>query len=109
MAETYGTSKFRYQYVDGWGKLPSGWSYRECPGVAVDSKERPTHFAGIRQVAPTDFRERLTEVGNEMEKRIPHKLLVALLIFQEPFAVVIPLQFPQEREELRTEIRLLWH
>ena len=37
MAETYGTGDFRFEYVEDWAKLPDGWRFRECPGVAVDS------------------------------------------------------------------------
>ena len=39
MAEVYGENGFLYEYVDGWGKLPDGMNYVECPGVAVDSKD----------------------------------------------------------------------
>lgn len=39
MAETFGNTKFSYKYVDGWGSLPRGKSFLECPGVAVDSKD----------------------------------------------------------------------
>ena len=37
MAEVYGENGFFYEYVDGWGTLPDGMTYVECPGVAVDS------------------------------------------------------------------------
>ena len=39
MPDVYGGGDFLYRYVDGWAKLPEGWSFRECPGVAVDSKD----------------------------------------------------------------------
>ena len=39
MAEVYGENGFLYEYVDGWGTLPDGMTYVECPGVAVDSKD----------------------------------------------------------------------
>ena len=39
MSEVYGSGDFLYKHVDGWGMLPEGWSYRECPGVAVDSQD----------------------------------------------------------------------
>ena len=35
----YGNGEFLYSYVNDWGTLPEGWSYRECPGVAVDSND----------------------------------------------------------------------
>ena len=39
MPEVYGTGDFTYSFVDGWAKLPSGMSFKECPGVAVDSRD----------------------------------------------------------------------
>ena len=39
MADVYGSGDFIYQHVDGWGKLPDGMSFVECPGVAVDSQD----------------------------------------------------------------------
>ena len=39
MADVYGSGNFIYQHVDGWGKLPDGMSFVECPGVAVDSQD----------------------------------------------------------------------
>ena len=39
MAEVFGSGDFSYTYVDGWDKLPSGMTFKECPGVAVDSRD----------------------------------------------------------------------
>src|SRR6266852_5349074 len=39
MREVYGIGDFRYEYVDGWGKLPEGVTFQECPGVAVDARD----------------------------------------------------------------------
>ena len=39
MADTFGTGEFQYKHVDGWGKLPQGMTFQECPGVAVDSRD----------------------------------------------------------------------
>ena len=39
MAGLYGDGAFLYSFADGWGELPDGWSFRECPGVAVDSQD----------------------------------------------------------------------
>ena len=35
----FGTGKYSYELVEGWGKLPSGWSFGWVPGVACDSKD----------------------------------------------------------------------
>ena len=40
MTTTLGTSTMSYEIVEGWAKLPQGWSFKECAGVAVDSKDR---------------------------------------------------------------------
>ena len=39
MATTPGTLKPDYERVEGWLKLPDGWTLLETPGVAVDSKD----------------------------------------------------------------------
>jgi DNA-binding beta-propeller fold protein YncE len=31
--------KMKFRYVEGWGKLPPGFRYIDCAGVAVDSKD----------------------------------------------------------------------
>ena len=28
-----------FEPIEGWGKLPEGWRYVECAGVAVDRKD----------------------------------------------------------------------
>ena len=39
MAETYGSGEFQYAFEEGWAKLPTGITFKECPGVAVDSRD----------------------------------------------------------------------
>jgi hypothetical protein len=39
MRAVYGIGDFRYEYVEGWGKLPEGVTFQECPGVAVDAQD----------------------------------------------------------------------
>ena len=39
MAEVFGSGEFSYTFVAGWAKLPSGMTFKECPGVAVDSRD----------------------------------------------------------------------
>ena len=39
MAETYGSGEFQYSFEEGWAKLPAGMTFKECPGVAVDSRD----------------------------------------------------------------------
>ncbi len=39
MAMTLGSGNLLFEPVEGWEKLPQGWSFVECPGVAVDSQD----------------------------------------------------------------------
>ena len=39
MAMTLGRGDLVFEPVEGWEKLPEGWSFVECPGVAVDSQD----------------------------------------------------------------------
>ena len=39
MAMTLGWGDFKYKPVESWETLPEGWTYVECPGVAVDSQD----------------------------------------------------------------------
>ncbi|MCI0782506.1 MAG: hypothetical protein J4N93_14535 [Chloroflexi bacterium] len=39
MADTFGTGEFIYRHVPNWEKMPDGMSFKECPGVAVDSQD----------------------------------------------------------------------
>ena len=34
-----GSARFTYEVAEGWGRLPGGWSYKECGGVGVDAKD----------------------------------------------------------------------
>jgi DNA-binding beta-propeller fold protein YncE len=38
--DVYGSGDFRYTFAPNWAKLPQGRTFHECPGVAVDSKDR---------------------------------------------------------------------
>ena len=39
MPEIYGIGDFRYNFVENWAKLPGGMTFKECPGVAIDSQD----------------------------------------------------------------------
>jgi DNA-binding beta-propeller fold protein YncE len=39
MVDVFGSGDFQYEYVEGWGSLPGGWTFKECAGVAVDSND----------------------------------------------------------------------
>jgi hypothetical protein len=40
MSVVMGSGEHRYKPVEGWGKLPDGWSFRDVGAVAVDSKDQ---------------------------------------------------------------------
>ncbi len=36
----FGSGKYTYEVVEGWGKLPDGWEWGWIPGVGCDSQDR---------------------------------------------------------------------
>jgi len=36
----YGAGKYTYELVDGWAKLPEGWSFLDVGGISIDSQDR---------------------------------------------------------------------
>jgi DNA-binding beta-propeller fold protein YncE len=40
VATILGSGEFRYELVEGWGKLPDGWTYKEAAAVGVDKKDQ---------------------------------------------------------------------
>jgi DNA-binding beta-propeller fold protein YncE len=36
----YGTGEYTYELVDGWAKLPRGWSFQDVTGLAIDAQDR---------------------------------------------------------------------
>lgn len=44
MSTQIGTGDFVYEVVDGWGELPSAWTWGDVAGVAVDSHDRVYAF-----------------------------------------------------------------
>ncbi len=36
----YGDGKYKYELVDGWAKLPEGWSFKDVAGLSIDSQDR---------------------------------------------------------------------
>ncbi|MBI4525873.1 MAG: hypothetical protein HY695_18915 [Deltaproteobacteria bacterium] len=45
MAAIMGSGEFRYEVIEGWGKLPEGWSYREVAAVGVDGNDQVYIFS----------------------------------------------------------------
>ena len=40
-----GSGDYRYRVIHNWGKLPSGWEFRDAAGVAVDGEDRVYIFS----------------------------------------------------------------
>ncbi len=40
MDHIFGSGDFRYEPVEGWGRLPEGWTLKEVAAVATDSQDR---------------------------------------------------------------------
>ena len=40
MSVNVGSGEYRYEVVEGWGKLPDGWTFKEVAAVAIDSKDQ---------------------------------------------------------------------
>ena len=36
---TLGEGEYRYDVTEGWGKLPDGWSFKECAAVGCDAND----------------------------------------------------------------------
>ena len=36
----YGAGKYQYELVDGWARLPEGWSFVDVGGIAIDREDR---------------------------------------------------------------------
>ena len=45
MSFVIGSGQFTYEIAEGWGKLPSGWSFREVAAVGVDRQDRVYAFS----------------------------------------------------------------
>ncbi len=52
----FGSDEYRYELVDGWAKLPEGWSFLDIGGIAIDKDDRVYVFN--RSVHPVMVFER---------------------------------------------------
>ena len=44
MANTVGSGKYTYEFVERWGTLPSGWTFGPVSAIATDSQDRVYAF-----------------------------------------------------------------
>ena len=73
----YGTGKYTYELVDGWAKVPKGWSFDSVPGLFVDSQDRVYVFSRSDHPVTVFDREGnlLTSWGEGLFNR-PHGIAV---------------------------------
>ena len=45
MRDTVATTEYAFEPVEGWAKLPPGWSFKEVAAVATDSKDQVYVFS----------------------------------------------------------------
>lgn len=48
---TFGEGAFRYELVDGWAKIPEGWSFTDASGLFIDASDR-IYVAGRDKAHP---------------------------------------------------------
>ena len=44
MGVIVGSGDYRYEVIEGWGKLPDGWTFQEVAAVAIDKKDQRLLF-----------------------------------------------------------------
>ena len=76
MTTILGSGAWRYEVVEGWGRLPEGWSFREVAAICVDDARDRVYIFSRGQHPMTVFNRAgdfLTSWGYELFKR-PHGL-----------------------------------
>ena len=77
MTTVLGQDQLSYQPVDGWAKLPEGWSFKECADVAVDSQDRVYIFSrGEHPVIVFDRDGKFLTSWGEGVFDIPHGITI---------------------------------
>ena len=72
-----GVHKLEYEVVQGWERLPEGWSFVEVAGVAVDSKDRVYVFnRGAHPVIVFDMDGQFLNAWGEGVFRNPHGIYI---------------------------------
>jgi hypothetical protein len=36
----YGAGKYQYELIEGWAKLPKGWTFLDIGGIAIGKDDR---------------------------------------------------------------------
>lgn len=73
----FGPHKLEYEVVEGWERLPEGWSFTEVAGVALDSSERVYVFCrGEHPVIVFDKEGRFLNAWGEGVFARPHGIFI---------------------------------
>jgi hypothetical protein len=72
-----GQHRFEYEVLEGWGRLPEGWSYVEVVGVACDSHDRVYVFnRGRHPVIVLDREGKFVDAWGEGLFKSPHGISI---------------------------------
>jgi hypothetical protein len=72
-----GKHKIEYEVLEGWGRLPEGWSYVEVAGVACDSQDRVYVFnRGAHPMIVFDKEGRFLNAWGEGVFKGPHGIFI---------------------------------
>jgi hypothetical protein len=73
----YGVHRFEYEVIEGWERLPEGWSFVEVAGVAVDSRDKVYVFnRGAHPVIVFDKEGRFLTAWGEGVFSSPHGIYI---------------------------------
>ena len=50
---TLGSGSYTYEVEEGWGKLPDGWSFKECAAAGVDAQDNVYAVSYTHLTLPT--------------------------------------------------------
>lgn len=72
-----GKHRFEYEVLEGWERLPEGWSFTEVAGVAVDSTDRVYVFCrGEHPLIVFDREGRFLNAWGEGLFTVPHGIFI---------------------------------
>ena len=72
-----GPHRFEYEVIEGWERLPEGWSFVEVAGVAVDSQDRVYVFTrGDHPIIVFDKEGRFLNAWGEGTFKSPHGIFI---------------------------------
>lgn len=78
MGAILGSGKYRYEVVEGWGKPPQGWAYKDVAGVGVDARDNVYIFnRGGHPMVVFDKQGNFKQAWGEKTFSRPHGVTMA--------------------------------